>query len=165
MDKPKDEHDDNDEGFVTPVGSRKTSDDYRKELAKLESEKEKLIKELESKKAENLRNEIDVLRDMENSKREDFEYIEKEYEEQKKKIENLGLGKKELETRIQDLKNEHKKQTEEMRRGYDTATKEMDEGIKGMQEAYEKKIRELINEAKKSLGGTKTKGFTNKGIE
>ena len=47
MDKPKDEHDDdNDEGFVTLVGSRKTSDDYRIELAKLESEKEKLIKEL-----------------------------------------------------------------------------------------------------------------------
>ena len=89
---PKDEHDDDndEEGFVTP---RKTSDDYRLELAKLESGKEKLIKELESKKVEvqkvnnynqdltldlkNLQNEIDVLRDMENSKEEDFNYLEK----------------------------------------------------------------------------------------
>ena len=55
MDKPKDEHDDDDkdEGFVTPpVGSRKTSDDYRIKLAKLESEKEKLMEDLESEKAE-----------------------------------------------------------------------------------------------------------------
>ena len=77
-------------------------------MPKLESDKEELIKELESKKVEiqkvnkynqdltqdvkNLRNEIDVFRDMENSKREDYEYLEKEYEEQKKKIE-IGTGK------------------------------------------------------------------------
>ena len=52
LDKPKDEHDgDNDEGFVTPpVGSRKISDDYRIELAKLENEKEKLMETLKVKR-------------------------------------------------------------------------------------------------------------------
>ena len=92
---PKDEHDDNDddEAFVTPPVSFKSSDEFKLELPKLESDKEELIKELESKKAEvqlvglynqtltqdlkNLRNEIDVLRDMENSKREDLEYLKK----------------------------------------------------------------------------------------
>ena len=92
---------DDDGAFVTPSQSSKSSDEFRLELPKLESDKEKLIKELESKKAEvqlvglynqtlpqdlkNLRNEIDVLRDMENSKREDLEYLEKEYEEQKRR--------------------------------------------------------------------------------
>jgi len=100
-------------------------------------------KELESKKAEiqkvnkynqdltqdlkNLRTEIDVLRDMENSKREDYEYLEKEYDEQKKKIEKLGLGKRELEGRLQELKEEHKRETEQMKSGYDRSLNEMSE--------------------------------------
>jgi len=49
------------------------------------------------------------------------------------------LGKRELETRIQNLKMEHKKEIKELERGYETATKEMSEGIKRLQEAYEKK--------------------------
>ena len=77
MGGPKDEHDDDDEDFATsPIVSSKSSDEYILELPKLESEKEKLIKELESKKAEvqkvknynqeltlnlkNLRSEIDL---------------------------------------------------------------------------------------------------------
>ena len=125
MGMPKDEpHDDDDEAFVTPPQSNKSSDEFRLELPKLESDKEKLINELQSKKAEvqkvelynqvltldlqNLRKEIDLMRDMENHRREDYEYLEQQYEEQKKKIEDLGLGKRQLETRIQELKQEHK---------------------------------------------------------
>ena len=53
MGGPKDEpHDDDDEAFVTPPQSNKSSDEFRLELPKLESDKEELIKELESKKAE-----------------------------------------------------------------------------------------------------------------
>jgi len=80
LDWPRDEHDD-DENFVTPPAeSRKTSDEYRLELTKLESEKEKLMDYLESEKAEilkvkdhnqnliykleNLRKEVNVLRDI-----------------------------------------------------------------------------------------------------
>ena len=96
LDKPKDEHDDdddNDEGFVTPpVGSRKTSDDYRLELAKLKTEKEKLMEDLESEKAEllkvkdynqdltyelnNLRKEVDILKDIEDSTENDRKDME-----------------------------------------------------------------------------------------
>jgi len=158
----KDEDDDNDdEAFVTPPVSFKSSDEFELELPKLESDKEELIKELESKKAEiqkvnkynqdltqdlkNLRSEIDVLRDMENSKREDYEYLENEYEEQKKKIEKLGLGKMQLETRIQELKKEHENKTKEMKKGYETSLNELSETIKGLREDYEKKIRELKN--------------------
>jgi len=52
MGGPKDEHDDDDEDFATPPLSFKGSDEFLSELPKLESDKEELIKELESKKAE-----------------------------------------------------------------------------------------------------------------
>jgi len=51
-DEPHDDDDDNDEAFVTPPQSNKSSDEFILELPKLESDKEDLIKELESKKAE-----------------------------------------------------------------------------------------------------------------
>ena len=44
---------------------------------------------------------------MEDSEKKGLEYLEKEYEAQKKKIENMGLEKKELEGRIQNLKMNH----------------------------------------------------------
>ena len=48
---PKDEpHDNDDEAFVPPPQSNKSSDEFRLELPKLESDKEELIKELESKR-------------------------------------------------------------------------------------------------------------------
>jgi len=60
----------------------------------------------------------------------------------------LGLGKRQLETIIQELKQEHKTEAYELKTGYDMAIKEMSESIKEMQEAYENKIRELNNETK-----------------
>ena len=150
MGGPKDEpHDDDDEAFVTPPQSNKDSDEFRLEFPKLESDKEELIKELESKKAEaqkvkdynqeltlklkKLQEEIDIMRVMENSRKDDYVYLEEVCEEQKKEIVELGLGKRELETRLQELKEEHKRKAHELKTGYDMTIKEMSEDIKGLQ--------------------------------
>ena len=99
-------------------------------------------------KLKKLQEEIDIMRVMENSRKDDYVYLEEVYEEQKKEIVELGLGKRELETRLQELKEEHKRKAHELKTGYDMTIKEMSEDIKGLQEAYEKKIREINNETR-----------------
>ena len=150
---PRDEHDDED--FATPpVVSRKTSDDYRLELAKLESEK-KLIEGLKSEKAEilkvkdhnqkltykldDLRKEVDTLKDIEDSAEKHRKDLKIEYELQKKKIENMGLEKKELEARLQNLKLNHKEELNKLKREYGTAANGLREDIRELQKGYGKK--------------------------
>ena len=99
-------------------------------------------------KLKNLREEIDQLKFTENSKNDDYVYLNELYEEQKKKIVELGLGKRELETRLQELEEGYKGKAHELKTGYDMTIKEMSEDIKGLQEAYEKKIREINNETR-----------------
>jgi len=75
----------------------------------------------------------------------------------------LGLGKRELETRLQELKKEHERKTLELEEGYDVVIKEMSEDtllsisirtlnkiIKLILEILEKiKIKNNLNEQQK----------------
>ena len=58
----------------------------------------------------------------------------------------MGLEKKELEGRIQNLKMDHKEEIKKWKREYEEATNELREDIKELQEGYEIKIREINTE-------------------
>ena len=101
-DKPlPDDDEDLDKSFVTARDvSRKNSDDYRMEIALLESKRDKLMKDIETLELEfpkmeeyrqefathllELKEEIDLLEDIESSAKKDREKMENKYETQKK---------------------------------------------------------------------------------
>ena len=87
----------------------------------LESEKAEILKVKDHNqnltyKLDDLRKEVDILRDIEDSAEKDRKELKNEYEIQKKKIENMGLEKKELEARLQNLKLNHKKELNKLKK-------------------------------------------------
>ena len=156
-DKPLPDEDD-DDSFVTG----KNSDDLRMEVALLESKKDKLMKdikdlELDFPKMEEyrqelaihlqkLKEEIDLLENIESSAKKDREKMENKYEVQKKEIENMGLVKKDLEKQLRNLKIKHREEIEEWELKYEESKKESKVDIDELTEDYEKMIRDLQNE-------------------
>jgi len=61
----------------------------------------------------------------------------------------MGLEKKELEARLQNLKLNHKEELNKLKREYETAANEMREDIRELQKGYEKKIMEINAERNK----------------
>ena len=59
-----------------------------------------------------LQGEVALLKDIEDSAKMDLNELENEYDLKKKEIENMGLGKKELERRLQSLKIKHVEEVE-----------------------------------------------------
>ena len=86
-----------------------------------------------------LQEEVDLLRDIESSAEKDHRDMKNEYEQQKKKIENMGLEKKELEAKLQNLKLKHEEELNKLKRGYETAAGELREDIRELQKGYGKK--------------------------
>ena len=163
MDKPSPDDDDEEHSFITARDvSRKNSDDYRLEIALLESEKEKLMKEIEAYKHEvpllekhnqdlvqrsrKLQEEVDLLRDIESSAKKDLKDMKNEYEYQKKEIENMGLEKKDLKERLQKLKIKHEEEKQNLKTNYETAADELRKDISELHKAYGKKISDINTE-------------------
>ena len=108
--KPKDDDNDDDEGKGMNIKStpRKTSDEYRLEITLLESEKDKLISELEKYKSEipkledinielvdkleKMQDELNMLKTIEDSKEKDYQESRRRYDEQMKDAENKTWG-------------------------------------------------------------------------
>ena len=186
MDKPSPDDDDEEHSFITARDvSRKNSDDYRLEIALLESEKEKLMKEIEAYKHEvpllekhnqdlvqrsrKLQEEVDLLRDVESSAKKDYEDMKNEYENQKKEIENMGLEKKDLNKHLRELKIKHREEIDEWKRVYKIVVEESRVNIEDYSKAYEMEIRKLQNEIKGLRENTEEKDYQinqlNKGLE
>ena len=55
--------------------------------------------------------------------------MKNEYEHQKKKIENMGLEKKDLEARLQKLKINHEEELNKLNKEYETAADELREDM------------------------------------
>ena len=187
-DKPLPYDEDLDKSFVTARGvSRKNSDadDYRMEIALLESKRDKLMKdvetlELEFPKMENyrlelathlqkLKEEIDLLENIESSAKEHREEMENKYEAQKKEIENMKMEKEKKERDLRDLRIKHREEIEEWKLLYEESKKESKDDIDELTKGYKEKIREMQDEIRGLRENAREKDYQinqlNKGME
>ena len=116
-----------------------------------------------------MQGEVALLKDIEDSGKKERKELENEYELQKKEIENMGLEKKDLEKRLQNLKIKHEEEVENWQRIYEKAKEESRQDIDGLSKGYELKIRELQNEIKGVREDSREKDYQirelNKGME
>jgi len=164
-DKPLPDDDEDDKGMdysFHTVTEGENSDDYELEIALLKSEREKLMKEIETYELEfpmlekhnqellqrikELNKEVDLLRDIETSGKKDLKNLENQYKLKKKEIENMGLAKKDLEKSLQKYKVKHEEKMENCKTLYEKAEEGSRKDIEELSKGYELKIRQLQNE-------------------
>ena len=116
-----------------------------------------------------LQEEVDLLRDIESSAEKDHRDMKNDYERQKKELENMGLEKKDLEVKLQNLKLKHEEEKENLKTIYETAADELREDIRELQKGYGKKISEITTELNKYREDSREKEYQinqlNKGME
>ena len=157
--KPKDDDNDDEKGMNIQRPPRKTSDDYRLEIAVLESEKDKLMEELEKYKVEipeladinrklverlkEMQEEIDVIKGVDNSLEKEYQELRKIYDQQLKDIENMGYTNRELIEERKRIYNEYKEKVEEMEILHNEAKTESQREMEDIREKYDNEIKDL----------------------
>ena len=162
--KKKDDDDDNDNEdemiYGTPKG-RKSSDDYKLEIAKLTNEKDQLINDLEKNKAvadleyinqqlkdklEDFGKEIEYLKQIENSAEKDYRDLKTEYNKQVEDIHNMNYSNKELKKVLEENQRKYDEEIKRFTQAYETSRAEAAQEIEHIKKEYENKLKQMKTE-------------------
>jgi len=141
-----DDDDDNDKGMNIEQPTRKTSDEYRLEMTLLESEKDKLMKEVEKYKSEipkledinnkladkleKMQEEIEFLKGVEKSTEKDYQELRRMYDEQVEDAKKMGLSNRELNEELKKIDENYERDTEAMSLSYHDVKAELKRNLK-----------------------------------
>ena len=155
--------DDIDKGDMFHSPKSKKSDDYRLEIANLNNEKDKLSKELRSLKVElpkynnyikelganvgGYRGGVDYLKQIEDSGSKDYEYLKREYVQQKTELDQLGFGTRELENALKQLKDKYDQDIIDQIQKYNDVKQEAIQEINDLKRNYEQQIDRIKSDA------------------
>ena len=178
--KPKDDDDDDDQGggmqesaeiFTTPKGKqgRKTSDDYKEEIASLRAELERRMFEMKKYEAEipnldginkdllmkleDMEKDLALLREYEGSAKKEREELEREYDREVEAVKRKDLSVKELKEEINQLTNEYAEHIGDISSNYETLLKESRDQIDELKREIEdsnKFHKEQLDKVKKA---------------
>ena len=160
--KPRDQDDDDDEEFGTPKSKlRKSSDDYKLEIGILESEKDRLLEDMQKTKVEipklqdinkelldrlaEYQREVDMLKQIEESAEKDFKSLQEEYVKQREEIQQMNLTKRELERRLETNKEFYDEEIMKYIRKYETVREEATKEIEYLKEQFNQQLVENRN--------------------
>ena len=155
--KRNDDDSDEEMMFGTPKG-RKSSDDYKLEIARLTNDKEQLIKHLEKnttvadlefinqqlrEKLENFGREIEYLKQVEDSAEKDYRNMKIEFNKQVEEIYDMKLTNKELKKKLEENQKYYDEEIRRYAEVYESSRTEAAQEIEYIKKNYEKELKQL----------------------
>ena len=179
-----DDNNDDDEDDLKMYGtpkSKRSYDDYKSDIGRFTNEKDKLLKELEKNRAsvtemesvkhnleyklKEYKNEIELLKQIDDSARRDYRDLKIEYDKQVEEIHDLDINNKELKRKLEDIRKHYDQELEYMKSNYERSLEDSSQEIERIKNDYDDAIKHIRSDYESKIKQMKTEYLNLKEIQ